>query len=146
MSLGQEPATLKDVLWDWGRDNRCDVRASQLGWGAPLSENPRAEPLVSCHPAKPRQQAPLSRPPHSRQGRGPHLAAAGRKSSSPKSSPRNRGERRLLRVPWQRRQKWRVSWRRSSAWGCGRAGGASMALACWPHSSRPGVSAAERKQ
>lgn len=96
-------------------------------------------PVSGCgHPS-------LARPVLSMAG-APHLAAVGRRSSSPKSSPRSRGERRLLRVPWQRRQKWQASWRRSSAWGCGRAGGASRALARWPHSSRPGVSAVEGKQ
>lgn len=122
----------------------------------PPSENPGAELLVGCQPAKSAWLGASMPVP----GCGnpslarlvpcmvgvPHLAAAGRRSRSPKSSPRSRGERRLLRVPWQRRQKWRVSWRRSSAWGCGRAGGASRALACWPHSSRPGVSAAEGKK
>lgn len=132
-------------IWDEG---------SRL-WPSP-SENSGAEPLLGCHPAKPAWLGasvpvpgyghPSLTRPVPRMAGTPHLAAVGWRSSSPKSSPRSRGERRLLRAPWQRRQKKWVSWRRSSAWGCGMAGGASRALARWPHSSRPGVSAAEGKQ
>lgn len=120
-------------------------------WPLP-SENPVAGALVGCHTAKPVWLGPACpwvpscHPPCPVHGRGPHLAAAGRSSSSPKSSPRSRGDRRLRWLPWQRRQKWWASWRRSSACGCGRAGGASKALARWPHSSRPGVSVAEGTQ
>lgn len=162
--LGQKPATPKDLLWDWcnaaypvgtgvmPEHHRWDG-GSQL-WLPPL-ENPWAEPLVGSHPAKPAclgasvpmpgyRHPSLAHPIPGMAGAS-HLVAAGQRSSSPKSSPRSRGERRLLRVPWQRWQKWWTSWRRSSAWGCGRAGGASRALARWPHSSKPGVSAAEGK-
>lgn len=120
--------------------------------GLPLRRTPWLGHWWGCHTAKPVwlgpacPWAPSCHPPCPVHGRGPHLAATGRSSSSPKSSPRSRGDRRLRWLPWQRRQKWWASWRRSSACGCGRAGGASKALARWPHSSRPGVSVAEGTQ
>lgn len=57
--LGQEPATLTNLLRDWGNStypgpvcdimphhqgNGCDVRASQLGWGLPALASPFGKP------------------------------------------------------------------------------------------------------
>lgn len=74
---------------------------------------------------------------------GSHLEGAGRRSSSPKSSPSSCADSRFLQAAWQRWPKCRMSSCSSSVWGCGSAGGASRAWARCPHSSTLRVSAAE---